>query len=71
MFSNAFRQKERTGKYGTARDQYLQALFASSPSSSLCLSWRFSTEFWFSVLRESAFRCGKLLTSDVKYMSFV
>ncbi|KAG0582225.1 hypothetical protein M758_3G042900 [Ceratodon purpureus] len=26
MFSNAFRQKERTGKYGSARDQYLQDL---------------------------------------------
>nr|XP_024384622.1 armadillo repeat-containing protein 7-like [Physcomitrium patens] len=26
MFSNAVRQKERTGKYGTARDQYLQDL---------------------------------------------
>lgn len=29
MFSNAVRQKERTGKYGTSRDQYLQALLAT------------------------------------------
>ena len=30
MFTNAERQKERTGKYGTARDQYLQASFPDS-----------------------------------------